>query len=75
MSAASKPLGAAALVLIAVIALVLLAGGGDKPYIVKAVYADASGLTKDYDVKIDGVPAGTIKTVDLDAQDHAVLTL
>jgi len=75
MSVAAKRLGVAALALIAVTAVAMLAGGGEHRYIVKAVYADASGLTKDYDVKIDGVPAGTIKEVDLDARDHAVLTL
>lgn len=75
MSAAPKLLGAALLAVVAVIAAAVLLGGGEKPYVVKAVYADASGLTKDYDVKVDGVPAGTIKKVDLDADDHAVLTL
>jgi virulence factor Mce-like protein len=75
MSAARKLLGPVLVAAVAVVAAVILLGGGEQPYVVKAVYADASGLTKDYDVKIDGVPAGTIKAVQLDAQDHAVLTL
>jgi virulence factor Mce-like protein len=75
MSLSPKLLVPALLAVVAVVAAALLLGGGERPYIVKAVYADASGLTKDYDVKIDGVPAGTIKHVDLDAADHAVLTL
>jgi virulence factor Mce-like protein len=75
MSVSPKVLGAALLAAVAVIAAAMLLGGGERPYVVKAVYADASGLTKDYDVKIDGVPAGSIKRVDLDAEDHAVLTL
>jgi phospholipid/cholesterol/gamma-HCH transport system substrate-binding protein len=75
VSVLPKLLLPALLAVAAVIAALLLLAGGDKPYVVKAIYADASGLTKDYDVKIDGVPAGTIKKVDLDADDHAVLTL
>jgi phospholipid/cholesterol/gamma-HCH transport system substrate-binding protein len=75
MSASPKVLGAALAAAVAVAAAAILLGGGERPYVVTAVYADGSGLTKDYDVKIDGVPAGTITRVDLDAEDHAVLTL
>jgi virulence factor Mce-like protein len=75
MSASPKLLGAGLLAIVVAIAAAVLLTGGEKPYVVKAVYADASGLTKDYDVKIDGVPAGTITDVDLDGEDRAVLTL
>jgi len=55
--------------------MLVIVRGGEDPYTVKAVYADAGGLTENYDVKVDGVPAGRVKSVDLDDHDRAVLTL
>jgi virulence factor Mce-like protein len=60
---------------VVVVAVLLLRGGDDGKYTVKAVYADAAGLTKNYHVKVDGVPAGSVKSVDLDKQDHAVIEM
>lgn len=66
----------AGLLLAAVIAVVAIVGGGDGDgYRVKVVLANANGVEKDFDVKIDGVKAGTVAKVDLDGRDHAVLTL
>jgi virulence factor Mce-like protein len=58
-----------------VLIVFLISRGGDDAYTVKAVYDDAGGLTENYDVKVDGVPAGSVKRVELGEGDKAVLTL
>jgi virulence factor Mce-like protein len=47
-------------------------GGG---YIVKAEFRDAAGLTKNSDVKIGGVPGGSIKDLKLTDHDTALVTM
>lgn len=47
-------------------------GGG---YIVKAEFRDAAGLTKNSDVKIGGVPGGSIKDLKLSDHDTALVTM
>ena len=61
--------------LVAVVGLAARGSGDDDRYIVKAVYDDVAGLKKHYDVKVDGVPAGTVTDVALDGRDRAVLTM
>lgn len=69
-----RAIAATALAVVAVLVLIATRGGDD-PYIVKAIYEDAGGLTENYDVKVDGIPAGSVSRVELDDQDRAVLTL
>ncbi len=71
----SRRIAPALLAVAALAVAVLVLRGGGEPYRIQAVYADAAGLKKNYEVKIDGVPAGRISSVRLDARDRAVLTL
>ena len=57
-----------------ILVIVLLSGGG-KPYTVRAVFADATGLRVDSDVKIGGVAGGHVASLTLSRQDQAVVTL
>lgn len=61
----------------AVVAAVLIAtsGSASHPYRVRAEFVDAEGLRPGYDVKIDGVRAGQVESVNVTANDKAVVTL
>jgi phospholipid/cholesterol/gamma-HCH transport system substrate-binding protein len=59
----------------AVALLANLLGGGGDPYVVYARFTDAGGILKNYNVKVGGVPAGEIKDITLDGQDHAVVRM
>jgi phospholipid/cholesterol/gamma-HCH transport system substrate-binding protein len=49
--------------------------GGSSGYVAYAKFSDASGLLTAYNVKIGGVKAGTISSIRLDKQDHAVVKM
>ena len=66
-------LGATAAVVLGLLVAHLLGGGGK--YVLYAKFSDAAGILKNNNVKIGGVPAGEIKDVTLDAQDHAVVRM
>jgi phospholipid/cholesterol/gamma-HCH transport system substrate-binding protein len=61
-------------VILAVGAIVIL-GGSDDSYIVKAEFNDAGGVRKNSDVKIGEVPAGRVIGVDLTKADTAIVTM
>lgn len=65
----------AAALLAVLVAVVLVARSGDDAYRVRVVIADAAGLRKNSDVKVDGVPAGSVQKISLRRDDRAVLTL
>jgi phospholipid/cholesterol/gamma-HCH transport system substrate-binding protein len=58
----------------AVIAIVLLLSGGGRPYTVRAVFTDATGLRVDSDVKIGGVAGGHVASITLNPHDRALVT-
>jgi phospholipid/cholesterol/gamma-HCH transport system substrate-binding protein len=60
---------------VAAIALVVLLSGGGSPYTVRAVFADATGLRVDSDVKVGGVAGGHVASIALNRHDQAVVTL
>ncbi|MDO9409314.1 MlaD family protein [Patulibacter sp.] len=69
-------LAIAAVVLIAVVAIVIATTGTDKEsYTVKAEFKDSSGLRKNSDVKIGGVPGGKISSITLTPRDTAMVTM
>jgi phospholipid/cholesterol/gamma-HCH transport system substrate-binding protein len=49
--------------------------GPSGPYTVKAEFQDSGGITHNSDVKIGGVPAGTITDLELTKRDTAVITM
>jgi phospholipid/cholesterol/gamma-HCH transport system substrate-binding protein len=57
------------------ITVVLIALGGGSPYVVRAAFADASGLRADYAVRIQGVVVGRVAGVAVTPRDTAVATL
>lgn len=61
-------LGAVALVMV-------IAGSGDSPYMLKMRVPTADGLVANQDVKIDGVRAGKVTTVKLGRGDQAEITM
>jgi virulence factor Mce-like protein len=73
---ARERIAVAAVAAVAVLALVVLwpFGGSDK-YVVYAKFTDAGGILTDYNVKIGQVPAGDVKDITLDKQDHAVVKM
>lgn len=69
-------LAIAAVALVAVIAVVLaVSGGEDEGYTVRAEFKDTSGLRKNSDVKIGGVPGGRIQKIELTPRDTALVTM
>ena len=69
-------LAIAAVALVAVIAVVLaVSGGEDEGYTVRAEFKDSSGLRKNSDVKIGGVPGGRIQEIELTPRDTALVTM
>lgn len=74
MNARSLALGALCLVAFAAGGL-LLFGGSDDGYVVKAEFDDAGGVRKNGDVKIGEVPAGKVTGVDLGKGDRAIVTM
>lgn len=60
----------------AVIAAGVILLGGSKPsYTIKAELINAGGLRKNSSVKIGGVPAGTVRELEVTKDDHAIATL
>jgi phospholipid/cholesterol/gamma-HCH transport system substrate-binding protein len=55
--------------------LVLVGRGGEDPYVVRAVVEDSAGLRENSDVKVGGVPGGTVKKLELTRDDHALVTM
>lgn len=53
--------------------VVLFGPKGD--YTVKAIFNDSGGITKNSDVKIGGVPAGSISDIELTKDDKALVTM
>jgi phospholipid/cholesterol/gamma-HCH transport system substrate-binding protein len=71
--AAGRGIAAAALVLVAaVIAVVLLHGDG--AYHVRLEFVNASQLVKGDQVKVGGLPVGTVSGIDLGADGQAIVT-
>ena len=71
---AGRIIGIGALVTaVAVVAVILLGGGGD--YRLQAVFADAGQLVKGGRVTVGGVQVGSIERIHLDARNRAVVTL
>lgn len=70
----ARPLAALGIVAVAIV-LFLLLGGSDDRYVVKVEFADAGGVTKNSDVKIGEVPAGTVTKIDLTDGDRAIVTM
>jgi virulence factor Mce-like protein len=69
-------LPAALVVALAVLVVVLLVGSGDDGgYEVRAEVADASGVQAGFDVRVDGLTAGTVEDVELTRRDTAILTV
>lgn len=65
-----------ALVLVgAVVGLRQLIFGPKGDYIVKAEYADAGGVVVGSSVKVAGVPAGKVRSIDLTNRDTALVTM
>lgn len=62
------------LVAAATLVAVLLAGYGS-PYVVRAEFANASGLRTDFKVTLGGVTVGKVKKVVLGPQDTAIATM
>ncbi|MTD45901.1 MCE family protein [Conexibacter sp. W3-3-2] len=60
---------------VAAVAIVLSSSGGDDKYVAYATFGDAGGILKNYNVKIGGVPAGSITDITLDDQDNAVVKM
>jgi phospholipid/cholesterol/gamma-HCH transport system substrate-binding protein len=63
---------------LAAIALAVVAGVhflGGHPFVIHAEFANASGLRKDFYVKIGGVKVGHISRVDLSKRDTALVTM
>jgi phospholipid/cholesterol/gamma-HCH transport system substrate-binding protein len=56
-------------------ALVVVQRGGEDPYVVRAVVEDSAGLRKNSDVKVGGVPGGTVKKLELTRDDRALVTM
>jgi len=57
------------------IAAILILGGSDNSYIVRAELKDAGGLRKNASVKIAGVPAGKVKEVKITKRDTAIAVM
>ncbi|MCW2986990.1 MAG: organic solvent transporter substrate-binding protein [Conexibacter sp.] len=57
------------------VAVALLATGGEDGYLVRAEFVDAGGVRKNSDVKVGEVPAGRIVAVDLTKGDSALVTM
>lgn len=68
------PIVALALAVGATVAVINQVEGDDK-YVIYATFDDAAGMLKNYNVKIGGVPAGTVEDIDLDEQDNAVIRM
>jgi phospholipid/cholesterol/gamma-HCH transport system substrate-binding protein len=70
---------AIAIVLVAVVAVAVLAvrgmGGGDDPYLVRAVFDNAAFVIPGEDVKVAGVKVGAIDSLGLTANHKAVVVL
>jgi phospholipid/cholesterol/gamma-HCH transport system substrate-binding protein len=49
--------------------------GGDDDYRVKLTLGDAAGLKKKSDVKVAGIAAGHVRSIDLDERDDAIVTV
>jgi phospholipid/cholesterol/gamma-HCH transport system substrate-binding protein len=62
------------LTIAAVIAIVVLPGGS-KPYTVRAVFADATGLRVNSDVKVGGIAGGDVGAMTLGPHDQAIVTI
>lgn len=74
--ATPRLLAVAALVLVAAVVLFLAVTGGEEDgYVVRAEFKDTSGLRKNSDVKIGGVPGGRITKIDLTSRDTAMVTM
>ena len=58
---------------VAAIAVLVLHGGSS--YVVRAEFADASGLRPDYTVRLDGVTVGRVASVTVTARTTAMVTL
>lgn len=71
----ARGLGIGALLAATVLGAVLLGGSGDDAYVVRAVVEDSAGLRENSDVKVGGVPGGTVKKLELTHEDHALLTM
>jgi phospholipid/cholesterol/gamma-HCH transport system substrate-binding protein len=56
-------------------AAVAILRGGDDRFLLKAEFDNASGLRKDFFVKIGGVPVGKVEDVTLDERDVAVVSM
>jgi phospholipid/cholesterol/gamma-HCH transport system substrate-binding protein len=74
VTARNLVLGTLCLVVLAVGGILVL-GGSDSGYVVKAAFDDAGGVRKNSDVKIGEVPAGTITDVSLGKGDKAIVTM
>lgn len=66
----------AALALVAaLVGFLALTGGEDDGYVVRAEFRDTSGLRKNSDVKIGGVPGGKISKIELTDRDTGLVTM
>ena len=66
---------AAGLIGLLVVAVLVVSGGGEDLYVVRAVMEDAAGLRKNSDVKVAGVPGGTVSDIELTDGDRALVTM
>jgi phospholipid/cholesterol/gamma-HCH transport system substrate-binding protein len=74
VNARSLATGALCLAALVVGGLVIF-GGSDDGYIVRAEFEDAGGVRKNSDVKVGEVPAGTVTKIDLGKGDRAIVTM
>ncbi|PTL59551.1 MlaD family protein [Paraconexibacter algicola] len=63
------------LVAVVAVALMITNRGGDDAYIAYATFEDAGGILKNYNVKVGGVPAGTVTDISLTDDDDVVVKM
>jgi phospholipid/cholesterol/gamma-HCH transport system substrate-binding protein len=61
--------------LVAVIAVAALTQSGSSGYQVKAEFADVGALVSGFRVRIDGAPVGTVSGMQLESNDHVLVTM
>jgi phospholipid/cholesterol/gamma-HCH transport system substrate-binding protein len=72
---ASRRAGVLVLVLAALVAVALVLLKGGSPYELRLAFTNASQLVKGDQVKVGGLPVGTIKDIDLGPRNEAVVTV
>jgi phospholipid/cholesterol/gamma-HCH transport system substrate-binding protein len=75
VTALAPRLAALAALAVVIVVVYSLVSAGRPGYVVYAKFTDASGLLTAYNVKIGGVKAGTVTSIGLDRQDHAVVKM